>query len=72
MASTFYLKDGKYLRLKSAEIGFSFLENFRVYASGSNLFYISPFKFWDPEKGNGNGLSYPLQRTVRLGIQFNF
>lgn len=72
MASTFYLKDGKYVRLKSAEIGYSFLENFRVYVSGSNLFYISPFKFWDPEKGNGNGLSYPLQRTVRLGIQFNF
>lgn len=71
-ASTLYLKDGKYVRLKSAEIGYRFLKNFRVYASGSNLFYISPFKFWDPEKGNGNGLSYPLQRTVRLGIQFNF
>lgn len=70
--STWFLKDGTYVRLKSAEIGYRFLKNFRVYASGSNLFYISPFKFWDPEKGNGNGLSYPLQRTVRLGIQFNF
>lgn len=71
-ASTFYLHDGSYVRLKSAEAGYSFLKNFRVYLSGSNLFYISPFKYWDPEKGSGNGLSYPLQRTIRLGVQFNF
>ncbi|MGN0201949.1 MAG: SusC/RagA family TonB-linked outer membrane protein [Candidatus Cryptobacteroides sp.] len=70
-ASTFYLRDAHYLRLKSAELGFSF-SKFRVYVSGSNLFTLTPFKYWDPEIGGGNGLSYPLQRTVRLGIQFNF
>ena len=38
----------------------------------SNLFTISPFDYWDPEKGNGNGLSYPLQRTVKIGLQYHF
>lgn len=70
-ASTFYLRKANYLRLKSAEVGYSFLK-FRVYLSGANLLTISPFQTWDPEIGNGNGLSYPLQRTVRLGIQYNF
>lgn len=71
-ASTQYLRKANFLRLKSLEVGYSFKNYFRVYVSGSNLFYISPFKYWDPEKGNGNGLSYPLQRTVRLGIQFTY
>lgn len=71
LASTYYLRDATYFRLKNAEIGYSFLK-FRVYVAGSNLFTISPFKAWDPELGNGNGLSYPLQRTVKLGMQFNF
>lgn len=69
--STFYVKDARYLRLKNAEIGYS-IKKFRVYVSGSNLFILSPFKYWDPEKGNGNGLSYPLQRTVKLGVQYQF
>jgi TonB-linked SusC/RagA family outer membrane protein len=70
-ASTFYLRNANYFRLKNAELGFSF-HKFRVYASGANLFTVSPFKYWDPEMGGGNGLKYPLQRTVRLGLQFNF
>jgi hypothetical protein len=44
----------------------------RVYVSGTNLLTFSPFKYWDPEKGSGNGLSYPLQRTCNLGFQFTF
>ena len=71
VASTFYLRKANYLRLKSAEVGYSFM-SFRVYLSGTNLLTFSPFKYWDPEKGSGNGLSYPLQRTLRLGVQYNF
>ena len=44
----------------------------RFYVSGNNMMTFSPFKYWDPEKGSGNGLSYPLQRTFNLGFQFNF
>ena len=70
-ASTLYSHDASFIRLKSAEVGFTY-KFVRFYVSGNNLFYLSKFKYWDPEKGRGNGLSYPLQRTVRLGFQFTF
>jgi len=70
--SSFWVKDGSYLRLKSAELGYRINKYIRVYAAGSNLFTFSPFKHWDPEMGSGNGLKYPLQRTVKAGFQFQF
>lgn len=70
--STFYLRDAAYLRLKSAEIGYTFSPWLRMYASGTNLLTFSPFDRWDPEMGSGNGLDYPLQRTVKVGIQFHY
>ncbi|MFA6592217.1 MAG: TonB-dependent receptor [Bacteroidales bacterium] len=70
-SSTFYLHEGNFIRLKSAEVGFSILD-FRFYLSGSNLFTLSPFSYWDPEMGSGNGLKYPLQRTVKIGVQYKF
>ena len=70
-ASTFYVRNGKMLRLKTAEIGYTY-KKMRVYVSGTNLLTFAPFKYWDPEKGSGNGLGYPLQRTYNLGFQFNF
>ena len=73
--SSFWLRDGSFIRLKNAELGYSF-DRFRAYVSGSNLLVFSPFKYWDPEIGggsnSGNGLVYPLQKVVNLGIQFNF
>ncbi len=69
--SSFWMRDGSFLRLKNLEVGYNF-KFVRVYLSGTNLFTISPFRYWDPEMGSGNGLSYPLQRTVQLGAQFNF
>jgi hypothetical protein len=70
-ASTLYMHDASFLRLKSAEVGYT-LKFVRFYLSGNNLFYLSKFKYFDPEKGSGSGLTYPLQRTVRLGFQFTF
>ena len=70
-ASTLYPRNGKMLRLKTAEIGYTY-KKMRVYVSGTNLLTFAPFKYWDPEKGSGNGLGYPLQRTYNLGFQFNF
>ena len=70
-ASTLYVRNGKMLRLKTAEIGYTY-KTMRVYVSGTNLLTFAPFKYWDPEKGSGNGLGYPLQRTYNLGFQFNF
>ena len=71
VSSTLYLKNADFLRLKTAEFGYTW-KQIRVYLSGTNLLTFSGFKYWDPEKGSGNGLSYPLQRTVNVGLQFNY
>jgi TonB-linked SusC/RagA family outer membrane protein len=78
--STWWLRDGTFLRLKSLEIGYSFnvgflekvkLKNARIYLTGTNLLTISRFKIWDVEMG-GNGLGYPIQKTTNIGINLNF
>lgn len=78
--STWFMQNGAFMRLKSAEIGYSLpkriykkigLEQARLYFSGTNLLTFSKFKLWDPEMG-GNGLGYPVQRVVNIGLQVNF
>lgn len=78
--STHWLRDGSFVRLKTAELGYTLPERmsrkfnvsmFRVYVSGTNLFHWSNFKLWDPEMA-GDGLGYPLQRVFNLGINVNF
>ncbi|MEY8611596.1 TonB-dependent receptor [Parabacteroides segnis] len=69
--STYWLRNAAFLKLKNAEIGYSF-KNARVYLSGMNLLTFSPFKHWDPEMGGGSGLAYPTQRTFNVGIQVTF
>jgi hypothetical protein len=70
-ASSFWLRDGSFLKLKNAEIGYTY-KNMRLYLSGSNLLTFSPFKHWDPEMGGGNGLKYPTQRVFNIGFQMTF
>ena len=70
--STFYLRNAAYLRLKTAEVGYTFTPWLRAYVAGTNLLTFSPFDAWDPEMGSGNGLKYPLQRTVKIGVQFHY
>jgi TonB-linked SusC/RagA family outer membrane protein len=78
--STWFMRDGSFLRLKTVELGYSLphkwidrlkMQNLRIYASGSNLFVISAFKMWDPEMA-GDGLKYPLQRIFNLGVNIEF
>ncbi len=78
--STWFMRNGSFLRLKQVEIGYTlpqqtadklFMQNLRVYLSGTNLLTWSSFKLWDVEMGN-NGLGYPVQRVVNLGILANF
>ena len=70
-ASTYWLRDGSFLKLKNAEIGYTF-KFMRVYLRGSNLLTFSKFDLWDPEQGGGNGLKYPTQRTINFGFQMTF
>lgn len=78
--STWWLRDGSFLRLKSVELGYSLpkkllgkmnVEKARFYVSGTNMLVFSKFKLWDPEMG-GKGLGYPPQKIINIGLNFNF
>jgi TonB-linked SusC/RagA family outer membrane protein len=78
--STWWMHDGTFMRLKSAELAYNFapsllhhlkLSSARLYCNGLNLFALSAFKLWDPEMG-GNGLGYPVQRVFNTGLQLTF
>ncbi|KAA6325670.1 TonB-dependent receptor SusC [termite gut metagenome] len=78
--STWFMRDGAFLRLKQAEIGYTIpgkwkqkyhLANLRLYVSGTNLLLFSKFKLWDIEMG-GNGLGYPIQRVFNVGLNISF
>jgi TonB-linked SusC/RagA family outer membrane protein len=78
--SSWWLRNGDYLRLKRVDIGYTFtnqqaakahLRGARVYVSGVNLLLLSKFKLWDVEMG-GNGLGYPIQSTYTLGATIDF
>ena len=68
VSSTFWLRNGNFLRLKNVELGYTY-KFCRLYVRGDNLAVFSPFDLWDPEL---NWNSYPLQRTVSVGVQMNF
>ncbi|WP_262246046.1 SusC/RagA family TonB-linked outer membrane protein [Parapedobacter soli] len=73
--NTWFLRNGGFLRLKSAELGYTIPERLipwktRVYCSGLNLLTFSTFKLWDVEMG-GNALNYPIQRVINFGININ-
>lgn len=67
-ASTYWLRDASFLKLKNAEIGYTY-KKCRFYVNGSNLLTISKFKLWDPEQGGGAGFKYPTQIMFNLGAQ---
>jgi TonB-linked SusC/RagA family outer membrane protein len=78
--STWWLRSGQFLRLKSAELGYALPQNLvkkaslagaRIYLSGTNLLLFSEFKMWDIEMA-GNGLGYPLQRVLNIGLKVDF
>ena len=78
--------DATYLRLKTLELGYNVpakyaktigLKSARVYVNGYNLFTIcNPFlKDMDPERDEGAfgaGNTYPLMRSINLGLNIKF
>ncbi|MBB5394646.1 TonB-dependent receptor [Mucilaginibacter sp. AK015] len=77
--STWWLRDGSFLRLKSVEVGYTLptrltqkwkMNKVRLYFNGLNLYTWSPFKLWDPEIG-GNGFAYPIQKVFNVGLNVN-
>ena len=80
-ASTFWMADASYLRLKTMELGYTFpkkmtekisMSNLRLSLIGDNLHVWDKVKFWDPEQASSNGAVYPLTRSYTLVLQMSF
>ena len=80
--STFWLADGKYLRLKNVDVSYRFTNNWlksRVGVEsatlsliGENLHVWDKVKLFDPSQASGNGAEYPLQRMYTLQLNLTF
>lgn len=80
--STFWLADGRYLRLKNVELSYRLnnawlkdklsLEAATISLVGENLHVWDKVKLWDPEQASENGAVYPLQRKFTLQVNLTF
>lgn len=79
--STWWQRDINFLRIKTAEIGYTLppdiservkLSNVRFFLRGTNLLTLSDFDLWDPELNTNNGGAYPNISVVSLGTVFQF
>lgn len=81
-ASTFWIKNAAYLRLKNLSLEYDFkykllknvdwLTSCKVNLTGSNLFTISGVDdYWDPEASSTAG-GYPVQRVYSIGVTVGF
>nr|WP_121271857.1 TonB-dependent receptor [Pedobacter schmidteae] len=79
-ASTYWLRESSYLRLKTLEAGYTLSQGFtrrvgvksaRLFFMGTNVLTFSSFKLWDPEMNSSNGQQYPLARTYTVGLNVN-
>ena len=79
--STWWLKNGRYLRLKSLQLSYNLPDSFvkrikfseaYVFLEGVNILTFSPFKIYDVELGNGRGSKYPNLKNFSAGFGFSF
>lgn len=79
--STYAMGSGKYLRLKSMELGYTLPEaltkkalmsSVRVYFSGVNLFLWAEEPYLDPDNRDVRGGVMPQTRAFNFGININF
>lgn len=81
-ASSRYVEDGSYLRLKNVQIGYTFpkkwmskahIDRLRLYVTADNLFTVTRYSGYDPEVGSGTDYgNYPQSRTFTFGINATF
>ncbi len=89
--STRYLESGDYLRLSNLSLAYNFdkdklpkyVSSIRVYATGQNLFVITPYSGFDPEVNTSKASDevpsfgieyqpYPRARTYSFGVNVSF
>ena len=79
--SSFWLRDGRYLRLKNLDFGYTLpktlvnkihFSNIRVFVTATNLLFIAKkFDTWDPESLQPRGEDYPITKAITAGLQVN-
>ncbi|WP_369867240.1 SusC/RagA family TonB-linked outer membrane protein [Bacteroides xylanisolvens] len=76
-ASTFFIKNGDFLRLRSLEVGCKLpekwvrkvrLQSVNIYLRGMNLFTIDHLGYFDPEVLEG----YPVMKSYNIGVNLAF
>lgn len=82
VASTFWVSNTSYLRLKNVQLGYALPESLlkkygisrlRVYLSGENLLTFDSLDIdVDPEAPAGRGSNYPLIKTASVGVNLTF
>ncbi len=80
--SSFWLKNGAYLRLKSATFSYTVplnitqklkIQNIRIFVAGQNLITWTKLRNFDPEiVYTWGGLNYPQQKVVSIGLNVTF
>lgn len=87
-SSDLYIKDGSYLRLKTAQLGYTLprmltdrvsIQKLRIYVSAENLLTFTGYDGFDPEIASGDynriGVDrgiYPQSRTISVGANITF
>ncbi|WP_236970455.1 TonB-dependent receptor [Membranihabitans marinus] len=79
--SSYLMFNSKYIRLKSITLAYTLpsavnsklsAQNLRVYFSAQNLLTFTPIINYDPEIINSQGLDYPQQKVVTIGLNLTF
>ncbi len=87
-SSDLYIKDGSYLRLKTAQLGYTLpaqwiqrvsVQKLRLFISAENLLTFTGYDGFDPELASGGYTTigvdrgiYPQSRTISLGANISF
>lgn len=84
-ASSWYLEDADYLRLKNLTVTYDLTRVLRkaahfgtrgsslsIYFSGENLFTITNYSGMDPECGGWDALNYPVSKVYSFGVKLNY
>jgi len=76
--STFYVKNGNYIKLRTAQLSYTFpselvkragISSLALTAQGQNLFTISNNRRFDPESTGATATNYPPQRIFSFGVR---
>lgn len=76
-ASTYHLENASFIRLKNTELAYNLnylkgipnlFKDVRLFVRGSNLFTLSPIKYFDPETTSSDMKYFPQIMTITGGI----